>query len=316
MTLKKVYRAAYSKMPKPVKGALTQFVAAMPGKPSVKQCNIPREQRFPDGHKAAFVISADFEMAWAWRYAKCRVDHEEMGMVERRNIPEFIKLFEKYAIPVTWATVGHLFLEGCERQNGRPHPELRRIPYFTNRVWEFQGGDWYDLDPCSSVVEAPAWYAPDLIPEVFEGEIKACVKAAESFGVELKSIVFPGGTNGNYSTLKRYGFTNYRLNAPYDLFYPWKDEHGLWALPSSGSIDDHGFGWTPEYYRKYYSRYMDKAIKTGTVCHLWFHPSVNAYCLNDIFPMVLEIAKERAESGDLWVTTMRDLAKFCEGRHG
>jgi peptidoglycan/xylan/chitin deacetylase (PgdA/CDA1 family) len=338
---KKLYRNLYSKCPPSVKGRLTGLVSRLPGKPSVKPCSVPVSERFPDEYKGALIISADFEMAWAWRYARSGTEPVDMGLRERANVPAILQMLDEYHVPVTWATVGHLFLESCTCHDGRAHSELSRIPYFTNKVWQYQSGDWYDHDPCTSVEQDPAWYAPDLIrsimdakagheiachtfshldctgancpPQVMEDEIRECARLARAFGVSLKSMVFPGGTNGNYEVLKKYGFTNVRLNSSYDLFYPEKDASGLWLLPSSSSIDNHGFGWSADKYRHYYARYLDKALSTNNVCHLWFHPSIDTFCLYGILPAVLSEVRKRADQDRLWIATMAGMTDFCEG---
>lgn len=343
-SLIRLYRKIYAKSPKRAQGWMTRMVASLPHKPTVKKSPVPFKERFPGSCAGALVISADFEMGWAWRFAKTGQDPVAMGLKERANISPLLELFETYEIPVTWATVGHLFLEKCTRKNNKAHPDLSRIPHFTNAVWRFDQGDWYDHDPCTDVHRDPAWYGPDLIrmiqrssipheigchtfshldctdghcpPAVLKDELEECARAAEPFGVFFKSMVFPGGTNGNYQVLKDMGYTNYRINSLWDLFYPEKDKFGLWRLPSTESIDNHGFGWSPSYYEKYYRRYMDKAIDTGTCCHLWFHPCIDEYCLEKIFPKVLAYARKRADQGELWIATMDQAARFCEERFG
>src|SRR5438105_4494715 len=86
--------------------------------------------RSPGGHSAALIISADLELAWAWRYAR-RVK-DPLGFARhkarqgRRNLGALLDLFDQYELPITWATVGHLFLDRCSRSHGRAHPELPR----------------------------------------------------------------------------------------------------------------------------------------------------------------------------------------------
>lgn len=341
---KKIYQGLYKRSPKALQGLMTRTALFMPNKPSVKHCGIPINNRFPAKYKGALIISADFEMAWAWRFAKRRTDPEKMGVTERKNIPILIDMFENFGVPITWATVGHLLLKSCSRKSGRPHEHMKRIPYFENRVWSYLAGDWYDHDPCSDYHKAPAWYAPDLIEQILASkvpheigchtfthldctdercpkdvmadEIRECVKIAKEEKIELRSMVFPGGTNGNYEVLKKYGFTNYRINAEWDLFYPEKDKNGLWRLPSSVSIENHGFGWGKEFYSQMYRIYIDKAIETGTVCHMWFHPSIDDFCLYEIFPLVLKYIKKKSVEGRLWVCTMGEMAAFCQSAHG
>jgi peptidoglycan/xylan/chitin deacetylase (PgdA/CDA1 family) len=286
------------------------------------------------------VISVDFEMAWAWRYSKTLADAVATGLRERENVPILLDVFDNYGIRATWATVGHLFLERCTKKNGYAHPELRRIPHFKDH-WHFKTGDWYDHDPCTTLQNAPAWYGADLIdrileakvnhevgshtfshlncrdricpPAVMEDEIALCCRLAGEKGLRLKSMVFPGGTNGNYAVLKKYGFTNYRYNDPdWDMFYPERDTCGLWRLPSSESIGTDSFNWSLSYRLDRMQRNIDKAIQERTVFHMWFHPSLDRALAEKLLPEILAYAKQRIENGDLWCTTMGDLAQFCE----
>ena len=84
-------------------------------KQTSKQCL----RLIPYPHKAVLLLCADLELAWAWRYAKVNGDSKErarkLAQEARRNIDKIIHLCEAYKIPITWATVGHLLLEKCER---------------------------------------------------------------------------------------------------------------------------------------------------------------------------------------------------------
>src|SRR5262245_20894120 len=60
--------------------------------------------------QAAACIAADFEMSWAFRH-RSPEEARERGRQERENVPYILRLLEDYACPITWATVGHLFLE-------------------------------------------------------------------------------------------------------------------------------------------------------------------------------------------------------------
>jgi len=177
----------------------------------------------PEPFKTVLLISADFELAWAWQYAKSFTDPvkeaKKIALRERENIPLILELCNNYNIPITWATVGHLFLDSCNRINGVAHMEIQRLPHFENDFWRYSGEDWFENDPCSDNKDAPEWYCPDLIKmildarvkheigchtfshidcrdeicshEVFDSEINACKEAAKSFGIELKSFVHP-----------------------------------------------------------------------------------------------------------------------------
>lgn len=334
--IKKIYKNTYPKLPKQVQGTITKFVFEYGNKPFVKP---PEKSSFPGGCNGGFVISADFELAWAWRYSKTSKEPLKLAIKkakqERENVPLFLKYLEEYNIPVTWATVGHLFLDSCKKGD---HDWITRIPHFDNH-WLFNKGDWYDYDPCSDYKKAPEWYAPDLIemirkskvnhevgchsfshlhfndkvcpPEAAFDDIKACVTEAEKLDIKLKSMVFPGGTNGNYKALSKNGFTNYRQNSEHDLFYPEAGQEGMVRLPSSFSFEDTGFNWSKEYYISRYKKYIDKAVETGTVCHAWFHPSESPWVVNEIFPEILRYAAELREKGELYISVMNDLAMFA-----
>jgi peptidoglycan/xylan/chitin deacetylase (PgdA/CDA1 family) len=293
--------------------------------------------------KGIVILSADFEMAWAFRYSKTRKDKAiEMGLHERQNVPKLLSLFEKYRIPVTWATVGHLFLESCRKEDGtRAHPEMPRPPYFENRNWKFENGDWYGGDPCSNYKQDPAWYAPDLIdqiiqstvnheigchtfshidctdencpPKLLEAELVKCITLAEKKGIKLKSMVFPGGTFGNYSLVKKMGFTAFRKSTEYQVDLPVITRPGLVQLPSSYCLDKPKHDWPAEKCIRVAGTFAKKAAKYKQFAHYWFHPSMNEWYLENVLPGVLAELRKLEDQGLVEILTMEQAAeKFIE----
>jgi len=110
---------------------------------------VNRKQHPNDPHitKPTILITADFELAWGLQHIKELTDPrayaESIGEQGRKNLPILLSLFEEYRIPVNWAIVGHLFLETCMREEGVPHPEIPRIPYFENMFAEYKKSDWF-----------------------------------------------------------------------------------------------------------------------------------------------------------------------------
>jgi len=289
--------------------------------------------------KGIIVISADFEMAWAFRYSKTKGPiAEELGLRERENVPKILALFDKYKIPITWATVGHLFLESCSKATGQnPHPNMPRHTFFENKNWKFSHGDWYQHDPCSNYKDSPAWYAPDLIdqiikspvgheigchtfshidctdknctPELLNAELNECVKEAQKKGIQLKSIVFPGGTNGNYEVLKNAGFKCYRKSTNFHIDIPVLDKHGLVQIPSSYNLDRSNLNWTAKRYIRMANSFVKKASKHKMVAHLWFHPSLDKWYIENVMPFVLENINREVREGRVEVYTMDKLAE-------
>jgi hypothetical protein len=330
--LKLIYWRIWELLPERWRGRFTYLIFAFKIKPLVnKRVKSPFT-------KGIIILSADFEMAWAFRYSKNRSgDAEEMGLHERKNIPLLLSLFEKYKTPVTWATVGHLFLESCNKEvNSLAHPEMPRPVYFENSNWLFAKNDWYDADPCTDHKTSPAWYAPDLIdniilspvqheigchtfshidcsdknctPDLFKVELQACLDAAVKKGIKLKSMVFPGHTLGNYAMLKEMGFTSYRKDMKYHIDIPVVDNFGLVQIPSSFLLEKPAYNWTANICIRMASSFVYKAAQHKLVAHLWFHPSMNSWYLENVLPGVLTLIRKMEDEGRIEVITMEQMA--------
>ena len=333
VSVRSFYGKCRNLIPQRLKGIISKQVFAIGLKPSI---NKSKKSPFKKG---IIVFSADFEMAWAFRYSKTLKNKAvEIGLQERENFTKLLMLFEKHKIPVSWATVGHLFLKECScNEAGFAHHELPRPSYFENRNWHFETGDWYENDPCGNYKTYPAWYAPDLIdliiassvkheiachtfshcdfsyknctPELAKAEISKCKELALQKGIELKSMVFPGGTFGNYETLKEQDFTCYRFPMANHIDIPFIDKHGLVAIPSSLGLDKDPYNWSEGFHLKMIDSYLKKTTKSKQVCHFWFHPSMDPWYLKNVLPFILENIEILVKRGDIEVLTMEVLAE-------
>ena len=286
--------------------------------------------------KAAICISGDLELAWAWRGR-----NEELvtsrATTERKNVPAILSLLEQTNIPVTWATVGHLFLSSCERSGtGLAHADMPRPA--RNDRWD---GDWYMHDPCSDSSNAPSWYAPDLIRQIIDSkipheigthtfshinfsplscttdlvrrELEACISAMEEMAVVPKSLVFPHNVVSyvNEGVLADLGVIAVRhRDERVRLSYPERTPHGLYKLYESMNLRR----------AKYYD-YADKAdifikeaIDRRAAFCIWFHPSDPIELFYNQFLPILEFVSYQRSIGEVWVATMRDVAAYCEAR--
>jgi peptidoglycan/xylan/chitin deacetylase (PgdA/CDA1 family) len=274
----------------------------------------------PERYKAIVIISADFELAWAWRYTKSSPDPLQKALgkarLERENMPKILALCDHYNIPITWLTVGHLFLESCSKLNGVPHPEIPRLSRFENDWWRFSGNDWFEHDPCTNSREDPLWYAPDLIkkilnskvkheigchtfshidcrdsvctPELFKAELEACNQAANRVGIDkMESFVHPGHTIGNLETLAKTGFTSYRTDHANILGYPYRHENGLWEFTTTLEFD-YFPDWPVNAQVNRYITLFKRAIRHNAVAYLWFHPSIDPVFAEQIMPSVFD----------------------------
>lgn len=298
----------------------------------------------PAPYKAVITITADFELAWAWRYSKSNNNALESASLyakrERKNIPNILYLCDKYNIPITWATVGHLFLSSCARINGIAHPEIPTVNKYQGPFWDFQNDDWFEYDPCSNYKEAPEWYAPDLIEMIlkskvnheigchtfshidcrdevcstalFEAELNECKKEAAKLGLELKSFVHPGHTIGNLNKLAELGFNSFQTDPGNILGYPVKHKNGLWELRRTYELAWRQ-GWSVEYHVYRYKTIIDRAIKYNTVCNLWFHPSFDQSFLNKVLPAIFDYLNLLREN--VWITNVDNHVEWLNEKY-
>jgi hypothetical protein len=293
----------------------------------------------PEGFKAACIVSADLELNWAWQWARSGpqtlAEAEQHSRRTRQNVPQILRHSEQYGIPITWATVGHLFLDSCARKDGRAHPDLPRLSNLENEFWRFSSGDWFENDPVCWWEQAKGWYAPDLVrailsgktpheiachtfshidcrdgvcpPDVLRAEIAECRRAAAPYGIALASFVHPAHTIGNIETLRACGFTSYRTDR--DVLGGATDHEGIWELPTSAEIIFHQ-GLPAAAQRLRYTRIVQRAIRARRLCYLWFHPSSDGQFVENILgPLFAFLARKRKE-GSLWVGTTRDYVAF------
>lgn len=293
----------------------------------------------PSPYRTVVLISADFELAWAPRYDKkatAPLDYAlELARRERDNLPNILALTEQYTIPITWATVGHLFLESCRSENGRKHPEIPAVANYEGPFWDFSGSDWFEYDPCTECSEAPEWYAPDLLrsiidngagheigchtfshidcrdgvcaPELMRAELQTCKQIAASWGLSLESFVHPGHTIGNLEVLAQEGFTNYRTDYRNVLGYPRRDASGLWEFEQTAEFNWRN-GWSAKYHIYRYTEIIRRAMASNTVCVFWFHPSFDSRIVSEVWPAVFRFLDERRDS--VWVTTHGAYVEF------
>jgi len=293
---------------------------------------------FKDNAEAACCISADFEMGWGWRSLGLQ-GATSMGECERRHVPLILSLLEEYSIPITWATVGHLFLESCTCSNdGRAHADMPRP--LTDGTWS---GDWYWPDPCSNVQKAPAWYGPDLIqqivdsrvghevgthsfshinfqapyssPEVVERELEACADAMRPFAVRPRTLIFPRH-QAEFSFLDLFANAGINVVRHRDnekgvrLSYPERTLSGVYKIYESMNLR---IAKRYDYLEKA-KIFVKKAMKRRAVYSLWFHPSDPTEWFDPQLREILHYLDTERRSGRLWIATMQELAAYCEAR--
>jgi hypothetical protein len=314
-----------------VKGQLRRYRTDQP-----KSFGDVQVAAYKNGARTSVSLSADFELCWAWR-ALPAAECERRATVERANVPFLVSLLEAAEVPVTWATVGHLFLEQCTRKAGDlAHVQMRRPR--SNSEWR---GDWYRHDPCLNSASAPGWYAPDLIriiqgskvaheigthsfshidfsqagtDELVRNEIEACIEAMAPFGVRPKSLVFCFNRMGyqHLDALYQMGIVAVRhRDRRIRLAHPERTPCGIYKLYESMNL---------RLSRKYdyvdkAKVFIDEAIRRGTSYHLWFHPSDERQVFVEAFLPIIEYLVSARRANQIWIATMGDLASYREARN-
>jgi peptidoglycan/xylan/chitin deacetylase (PgdA/CDA1 family) len=298
-------------------------------------------------NKAFFVMSLDVELAWGFtllsRSPVLRALNKdpEHG---RGSIAFLLHILEKYNIPATWAIVGHLFLDHCEKDGGKQHQPVSR-----------SSDDVYARDPCTDISRDPLYYGKDFVDKILvnpvkheigyhsfshvsfdkcdskvaEFEIIEGLKLAGAMGINLNSFVFPKGDIGNLDTLKKHGFTSYRptptirgapnqnfillnYNRVLDRILPpplsppkWQD--GIWEIPAS--MDFYDFPPLQPLLLPRAKRGIRQAVKKAGIFHLTLHPDrLVAYpSLRNKLECLLGLVAKKRQEGDLEVTTMRGI---------
>jgi hypothetical protein len=178
------------------------------------------------------VFSLDAELAWGTfdigghRYL--RDDYLRTRGEARR----LLALQDRYNIPSTWAFVGHLMIDSCERCDGTTHADVLRPRY------DWYPRDWHHLDPGTNVKQDPLWYGTDMLEWVMKTQVRhdigshtfthiivgdpactreialsqfrKCVEVHARYGLKLDSVVFPRNKVAHLDVLRELGIVSYR----------------------------------------------------------------------------------------------------------
>ncbi|MGI5832681.1 MAG: hypothetical protein ACOX6D_09175 [Thermoguttaceae bacterium] len=173
-------------------------------------------------------INADFEMAWSGRRVPDDPARDDLFAETPETIIEILEIFDRYEIPITWGTVGALLLT-------KPF-DFGRFAQF-NGVDPFFHGQWY-APPAWGSPRGRLFYAPRTVERIlnakvkheigchtfthlylgagsvsrerFAMELEACREAAESWGVNLETFIYPSQFIKYPDLLPEMGYKIYR----------------------------------------------------------------------------------------------------------
>lgn len=160
-----------------------------------------------------FIVSLDFELMWGVRYHMSTDTYGDAVLGGRQAIPEILKLFSRYGVHATWATVGLLFAR-TRKEMLHYMPDV--LPKYTNT--SLSNYEVIQSDIGENEKEDPYHFGRSLLDLVadtpgqeiathtfahfycledgqtqgaFKADIQSAKAIAENAGHALKSIVFP-----------------------------------------------------------------------------------------------------------------------------
>jgi len=179
-----------------------------------------------------FILSLDVEIAWGTFDVGGLKKYKKHFNSYRSTIDRLTQLLERYQIKATWAFVGHLFLDECQKIGGITHPDVLRPRY------SWYKNDWHSCDPGTDINRDPFWYGKDVLEKVKKmspvqeiathtfshaiigdtactediacSQIEKCLELAVKENIQIKSIVFPRNKVGHLDVLKKLGIRSFR----------------------------------------------------------------------------------------------------------
>lgn len=198
--------------------------------------------------KSLFIVSLDFELLWGMReYITIERYGANISGV-RQVIPALLELFKKYGVSATFATVGLLFARNKEELlQHRPtilpdYTPSKYSPYENNyfsRVGKSEEDDIYHYagSLIRMILQSPEheiashtfshyYCLANASIESFEADMQAARTIAATYGVTLKSVVFPRNQYSarHIAICQRLGFIAYRGNPQSFIYKPTQHE--------------------------------------------------------------------------------------------
>ncbi|MCF7815445.1 MAG: polysaccharide deacetylase family protein [Candidatus Pacebacteria bacterium] len=284
-------------------------------------------------HKSYFVVSLDFELFWGMFDKVTLAEYGERILGEQTAIPRILEIFERYGIHATWATVGMLMARDREELLSLLPPKELRPTYEDMNVSSYQyietssigtdeSADKYHFGESlvKKILSTPHqeignhtfshYYCIDghkNSGEIFEADIDAFNRIAQTYDIHATSIVFPRNQTDKEAlrVCSEKGLKTYRGNENHFLYKPRKDSsqslfiRALRLLDHYVNISGYHTYSLPErvknfpvnipssrFFRPWNSTLrlfeplrmrriknaMSHAAKNDQVFHLWWHP--------------------------------------------
>jgi hypothetical protein len=296
--------------------------------------------------ESLFIISLDFELMWGVRDKRTIETYGNNIRGVRQVIPSLLELFEKYQVRASFATVGFLFARNKQellsfQPEDKPSYSLSKYsPYENNyfsSIGQSEQDDIYHF--AESLIKLIQQYPHQEIAShtfshyyclenaslaSFEQDLLAAKAIAATYGIELKSIVFPRNqyTPGHIDICKKLDFISYRGNPSSVLYEPTKNEEqskfvragrladtyinltghksfvpqneeGIVNIPASSFLRPFSskLKWAEASRLRRIKNSMTHAAKNKEAYHLWWHPHNFGVNLQENLAFLEEILK-------------------------
>ena len=190
--------------------------------------------------KETLCISLDLELYWGMRDIVSINDYQHYLVGVRKAVSAILKLFEKYEIHATWATVGFLHFQDVKQlQRNLPQlqPAYKRKEFNPYLYIANLEKDWYkELHFCPDLIESirnilgqeigthtfSHYYCLESgqTEAEFKADLRAAIAAAKQNNLDTKSLVFPRNQyNQAYlKTVSDCGISCYRGNETHPIY--------------------------------------------------------------------------------------------------
>ncbi|MBK9176113.1 MAG: polysaccharide deacetylase family protein [Flavobacteriales bacterium] len=277
----------------------------------------------------AFVVSLDFELYWGMRDRRTLEHYGRNILGVRQALPRMLDAFDAHGVRATFATVGLLFFENKQgllrglpvEQPSYAHAALSPYHGHIDGIGANEAADPYHFGASliRLIQRHPAheiaghtfshYYCLEQgqTEAQFAADLEAARNAALTFGIELKSFVFPRNQyNQRYLAIcKAHGIMSFRgnerswlyrarnrdqesrfrralrlldtwidLTGPNTHARPAAHDEAPFDIPSSRFLRPYSrrFAWLDGMKLRRITRAMTHAARHGEVFHLWWHP--------------------------------------------
>ena len=207
------------------------------------------------------------------------------GQRERNSIRAILSLCEKYNIAATWAIVGHIFYDHCEKCQQCPVKNWQGKYQSYDEAYNTANPLWYGADIVQEIVDSPqpkeigfhgythrVFTESEMDADEAQFEIDEWKRLAARHQLTGTSVVFPRNAQGHLNLLKDAGFICYRghdhiprLSEIFPILESFDHILSLSKLPlydvDPAAIDAHGLVNLPGSQHLFnYNRSMEKIL--------------------------------------------------------